>query len=158
MTRCTPLGEFQTKVQYRTPFKTLNVDAELSLTWVSSGHYVVRIHSQLTDDEKLVISSSRIILTKKWIGKTAELYPKAERMPRTELYKPFYENFQTDDSLIDSGHDILFQAFKDQFEDRVILTNYKFCYGMPLEKLHVLSLEFSEFKRLKDFLESKGKI
>ncbi len=159
MTICENIGKFQTTVKDRFIFGYTERKIELNITWISSGVYqmdATRIDEKEEDENSHIQPKTdfKISLTPEWIQKTVELYPEAERRPRNELYKPFYEDFRTDQGMFDMGCDTLFQAFKDQLEERVILTTYHFNYGVPAGVVEVLNLEFDEFKLLKEYLDN----
>lgn len=156
MTICENIGKFQTTVQHRFMFGTTKRKVELDVMWVSCGYYsITATRIEEPGDNKWVEPKTdfQISLAPEWIEKTAELYPSAERRPRNELYKPFYEDFHTDASMIDMGHDTLFQVFKDQLEERVILTTYHFTYGVPTGTVSVFNITFEDFKAFKAFLD-----
>jgi len=156
MTITEPIGKFQTSVQNRFMFGYVNRKVELDIMWVSCGYYsITSTRIGEAGDNKFVEPKTdfSISLAPEWIKKTEELYPE-KTPPRNELYKPFYEDFHTDQGMFDMGFDILFQAFKDQLEERVILTNYHFTYGVPTGDVSVLNITFEDFQLLKEYLDN----
>ena len=153
MTVCREIGEFETTIQRRMFLGKVEEKVKLEISWVSYGTYAFGIRK--AEDEKLEdFELDTICLTPEWINNTFELYPKAKKEPRNKLYKPFYKDFITDQAMIDTGHDMLFQAFKGQFDDCVTLSVNHFYYGTISERTDVLTLKFDEFKRLKEYLDN----
>ena len=131
---------------------------ELDIKWISCGYYSItatRIDEKAEDENPYIQPKTdfHISLAPEWIKKVVELYPLAERRPRNELHKPFYEDFHTDAGMMDMGQDTLFQAFKHQLEERVILTNYIFSYGVPTGHVNVFNIAFDDFQLLKEYLD-----
>jgi hypothetical protein len=155
MTTSIDIAKFQTTVERRVMFGKTTRKVELDIMWISCGYYsmtATRIEEEGDNEFIEPKTDFHIFLTPEWIQKVVELYPSAETRPRDELYKPFYEDFATDKSMLDMGQDILFQAFKHQLEERVIITNYHFNYGVP-DNVDVFNIEFEEFQRLKELLD-----
>ena len=156
MTITEPIGKFQTTAQYRFMFGKTERKIELDIVWISCGYYsIIATRIEEAGDNKFIEPKTdfKISLAPEWIEKVVELYPKVERRTRNELYKPFYEDFHTDAGMMDMGQDILFQAFKHQMEERVILTNYNFLYGVPTGNVNVFNIEFEDFQLLKEYLD-----
>jgi hypothetical protein len=160
MTMTQDIGKFTTELKNNLIFGTCKREVELEIIWISCGYYSITGKYVKAEDENSYIQPKldfNLHLTPEWIEKAFELFPNAVKRNRPETYIPFYQDYSTDRGMFDFGHDILFQAFKDNlFDDRVILTNYHFNYGTPSSKVDVLNLQFSEFKRLKEFLEYKN--
>jgi hypothetical protein len=158
MTICERVGTFQTELFCRSLLNIKSYKTEFVVDWVSSGHYSIKFDVEqeigpLGNIDNLY-KDCYINLAPEWIQKTLELYPTAELQPRDKCYKPFYEDFHTDRCMFDFGFDRLFQAFKCQFDDKVILTTYHFIYGIPTGEVSVLYMAFEEFKRFKEFLDN----
>jgi hypothetical protein len=153
MTICESIGKFQTTIHRHSMFGKSTQEVEFDITWVSCGWYsitVSRLNKPESDNEK---TNFIIHFTPEWFVKVIELYPDAEKRQRMECYKPFHEEYVPDLGMFDMGHDTLLQAFKDQFDENVILTNYHFERGVP-RSVEVLNIRFDEFKRLKEYLDN----
>lgn len=160
MTMTQDIGKFKTELKNTEFLGTFKREVELEIIWISCGYYSITGEYVKTPTEEEFPNMQpkldfNLHLTPEWIEKVFELFPNAVKRNRPETYIPFYQDYSTDRGMFDFGHDMFFQAFKDNlFDDRVILTNYYFNYGVPSSKVDVLNLQFSEFKRLKEFLDN----
>lgn len=159
MTMCVDIGKFYTTVQHRFPFGMTTIEVEIDIKWISCGYYSLqakRLDEPVEGENKFIQPKTEfnINLAPEWIQKVMELYPLAEREPRSKCYKPFYEDYHTDRGMMDFGQDVLFQSFKHPLEERVILTNNYFNHGVPGSKVSVFNIEFEEFRILKELLDN----
>jgi hypothetical protein len=129
----------------------------LKITWVSCGHYSIAVQKA----QELPIHANKhtepktdytIHMTPEQVDKVAELFEAAPSPERMQCYKPFYEDFDPDRGMFDMGHDTLFQAFRQK--DRVVLANTYFVCGLP-SGMDTLNMTFEDYKRFKEYLDSK---
>jgi hypothetical protein len=139
-------------------------EVELEITWISCGVYQLDYtrpaDAPHTDHGILVIEdwyppNMRISFTPEQFDKAYELYDGAPRHKRDQCYKPYYEDYDLDRGMFDMERDELFQAYKDPIRDKVYLVQHCFASGTPTEYTSVLGLTIEDFKRLKEFLDSK---
>lgn len=165
MTCTEDFGKFKCKLERNTCLGLQReLEVEFDVTWVSCGVYQLEywrpIKAPPTDDGILVREewyppNTSISFTPEQFDKAYELYADAPRQERDKCYKPYYEDYDTDRGMFDLGFDSLFQAYKDPIRDKVYLVQRMFIQGCPSETTEVFGLYLEDFKRLKEFLDSK---
>lgn len=158
MTISEPIGKFKTELKNTFGLGFTRREVNLDIIWVSCGCYIITgeyVEPLTEKDNKYIVPpvDFSLMLTPEWLVKSVELFP-ADPNPRMECYKPYYEDYETDQGMFDMGYDNLFRAYRDPHEERAILTSHTFVCGVPANRMNVLSLKYEELKRLKEYLDN----
>jgi len=165
MTCTEDLGTLSVKLEYVSlGYRGRVVDLEI--IWISCGVYQVSYRRPKNAAAPMVLGTSgewypanvNICFTPEQFNAAFDLFEAAPKQDRENCYKPYYENYDLDRGMFDMGYDTLFQAFKDPKKDKVHLVTHTFRQGTPGQSCgeNVLGLYLEDFKRLKEFIDSKS--